>query len=422
MGRLCPLFLFHGMATRQAAWPAQMGTYVLTLWHDPESCRPVQNVFWPSEMRSLETLEMPARAERDQVSGKHPQQVAVTYGIVPAQVLAHDVRRRTEIDGVVMLPAALSVHGGCRDGQSRQIIGGQPCPDLLHHEPGLVGMEREGAKGMFQLPETRLDPPAPAIDLSDPVRREFILRQVCHDAFPCAVIQTEPDDSEGESVDVPGSRGDVVEGCAGSDIVDGAGEASDDPLGHGADQGIGHPVVRRAVCRKAQGKQESLRAHILAAEEEELARLGDMRHVVVRAVPPVSDEDSPGPGRGTVAVHHCAEGAELILLAGGLDNAVCVVPRAEVIHRIQVDAIGAVRGKELVGLRLDLGIRGRGQSQESLPESFRVQFVSLLAEGLDGDCVRWCPAIVDQFIAQRAGDFGLFVKRFFNFFDRFYAI
>ena len=68
--------------------------------------------------------------------------------------------------------------------------------------------------------------------------------------------------------------------------------------------------------------QEALRVNILGAEEEKMASLNDMSHVVIGAEATVSDKDGTSVRRKRVTIDDGSEGAKFILLSNGLNDGV----------------------------------------------------------------------------------------------------
>ena len=61
---------------------------------------------------------------------------------------------------------------------------------------------------------------------------------------------------------------------------------------------------------------------VFSAEKEELAFLGHMGHVVIGAVPPVTNKNSPAAMGVLITVNHVTESLEFILLVNGLNEGI----------------------------------------------------------------------------------------------------
>ena len=72
-----------------------------------------------------------------------------------------------------------------------------------------------------------------------------------------------------------------------------------------------------------------------------------MRHVIIRAVPTVSDKDVGKSVRGFQAVYHSAESPEFVPAVDGLDESILICMRIKVIERVEVDTVEALCGMAL---------------------------------------------------------------------------
>ena len=118
----------------------------------------------------------------------------------------------------------------------------------------------------------------------------------------------------------------------------------------------------KGICiREVKLLYKAFGMDVLCAEKEELALLNHMCHVVIGAVPPVTDKNSPAAMGVLITVNHVTEGFEFILLADRLDEGIRIGMGSKIEKGIYVHAVKAFCG---MAFRDNIIRRGKGRPAE----------------------------------------------------------